>query len=193
MLAVPHARVTLGLAFDRDGKILLSSSTDNQIRLWDVQTGTLLRVMDTKGGFRERPELSPNGRWIAAGSVEGAIIVWETATAKVAARIAGEPERRIWAFHDNLLAVPERGRQIKVWDLEKGAFVLEMKDLGRKIQDLAFLAGGKRLVSSSEGTLTLWTLETESEICSIPVPSYINGQWPRIVEVLERLHQPQPQ
>ena len=107
--------------------------------------------------------------------------------------LKANPSSCIWAFHDNLLAVPERGRQIKVWDLEKGTFVQEMNDLGRKIQDLAFLADGKRLVSSSEGTMTLWTLETESEICSIPVPSYINGQWPKIVEVLEKLKRPPQQ
>jgi|SRR5208337_4526481 len=117
----------------------------------------------------------------------GSLSVWEAAKGEVTARFEGETGQSVWAFHGNLLAVPVKGRQIKVWDLEKGKFVQEMNDLGRKIEALAFLDHGKRLVSFSEGSLTLWTLETESEICSIPMPHYANGQWPRIVEALEKV------
>ncbi len=188
VLSVPH-RATNNLLFDPGGKTLLSVSTDRKMRFWDVSSGNLVRLIDGGGPQLLRPEYSPDGRWLASGSAAaGAISVWEVAKGEVAARFEGETGQSVWAFHGNLLAVPVKGRQIKVWDLEKGKFAQEMNDLGRKIQALAFLDHGKRLVSYSEGSLTLWTLETESEICSIPLPSsYANGQWPRIVEVLERL------
>jgi WD40 repeat protein len=200
VLAVPHAEKTTALAFDEEGKALLSFSRDNQIRLWDVDSGKLVRVFNVTDNSVDRLAFSPNGRWIAGVSRrprsraeerdKGVVSLWETATGRIVEQfeVGMNPGTNyVWAFHGNLVAVPVSGRRLKVWDLEKGRLALEMNNRGRTIDDVAFVAGGKRLVSDGDGKMTLWTLETESEICSFPLPPNGKGQWPIIVDVLEWL------
>jgi hypothetical protein len=60
-------------------------------------------------------------------------------------------------------------------------------DLGRRVDALAFLRGGARLVSMNGQTLTLWSVETGLEILSLPNRSVQARQFPVVVEELNRL------
>ena len=73
---------TLSVCFSPDGKTLASSGDewDSNIRLWDVQTGELLKTLkkrtafeDFKGRDVNSVVFSPDGNTIASGSGNGTI------------------------------------------------------------------------------------------------------------------------
>jgi WD40 repeat protein len=66
-----HDRGVYNLAFSPDGKTLASAGHDHSVRLWEVETGKLLRTID---GLRFTSWESPSARTAAVWPVGTAIV-----------------------------------------------------------------------------------------------------------------------
>ena len=50
------------------GRLLASASDDETVRLWDVQSGRLVRTLEGHTGSVESVAFAPDGRLLASGS-----------------------------------------------------------------------------------------------------------------------------
>ena len=60
------------VCFSPDGRRLASSSDDNTVRLWDVQTGACVKTLEGHDGLVLSVCFSPDGRMVASGSCDSA-------------------------------------------------------------------------------------------------------------------------
>src|SRR5262249_58242566 len=60
-----NSGIVYSVAFSPDGKTLASGSGDNRVRLWDVNTGRLIRSFAEHGGTVHSVAFSPDGKMIA--------------------------------------------------------------------------------------------------------------------------------
>lgn len=90
-----HQRWIRQLAQSPDGKVVASIGDDMVARLWDAESGKLLRELKGHAVRLPRYEypnklyacaFSPDGKFLAANDTTAQVIVWETATGKEAAR-----------------------------------------------------------------------------------------------------------
>ena len=58
------------VAFSPDGNTIASGSSDNSIRLWNANTGTLLRTLTGHTSLVYSVAFSPDGNTIASGSLD---------------------------------------------------------------------------------------------------------------------------
>ena len=72
------------MAFSPDGRNFASGSTDNTIRIWDTDTGELLRTLTAHSDWIYSVAFSPDGSTIASGGIweggwigEGTVLLWE--------------------------------------------------------------------------------------------------------------------
>lgn len=63
------------LAFSPDGRMLASGSQASRLRLWDLETGGLLRTLDGA-----HAAFSPDGRLLASGTAAGDVKLWNPQT-----------------------------------------------------------------------------------------------------------------
>src|SRR5204863_115857 len=63
-----HEDVVNSVAFDRDGKRLVSASYDRTARVWDVATGKSLRTLTMHSDFVLAAAFSPDGKHVYTGS-----------------------------------------------------------------------------------------------------------------------------
>lgn len=112
------------LALSRDGRRLVSWDHDSRLRLWRLesrdQTSTLLW---SPAGGKDSPEqpwysspkaaFSPNGRWLAAGFVDGSLRLWDMASSRmVTAKVHDSTVQQV-SFDENsgwLLTEDSKGR-----------------------------------------------------------------------------------
>jgi len=67
------------VAFFPDGRLLASGSDDRTVRVWDVETGTEVRLFGGQmfSGRIRGVAVSPDGERLAAGTSDGKVKNWE--------------------------------------------------------------------------------------------------------------------
>jgi WD40 repeat protein len=75
-----HGKGITQVAFNRDGKLLASASSDNTIRIWDVAGQRELRTLKGHTANIESIDFSPDGRLLASASDDGGTFLWDSNT-----------------------------------------------------------------------------------------------------------------
>lgn len=70
--------VVQSLAFSPDGRLLATGSSyeNGLVRIWDVQTGELLRTLEGHLNGVSQVSFSPNSQFLASGSYDGTLRIW---------------------------------------------------------------------------------------------------------------------
>ena len=129
---------TLSVCFSPDGKTLASSGDewDSNIRLWDVQTGELLKTLKKRTAFEDfegrdvnSVVFSPDGNTIASGSGNGIIRLWNAHTGEYIKYLEGHTESvNSVVFSPNgntLISAGEDG--VCLWDVNTGEYIEEVQ------------------------------------------------------------------
>jgi WD40 repeat protein len=101
--------------------MMASGSTDNTIRLWDISTGSAIRVM--KGRFADIRSVafSPDGRVLASGTISNAIELWDASTGNALGVLEGhtsDVKSVVFSPDGRMIASGSLDTTIKVWSLQ---------------------------------------------------------------------------
>lgn len=82
LVTLQHFRYGSGAyaVFSSDGKYLLTSGCDSDAKLWDVQTGDLIRVFSGHEDFVSSALFSSDNRYIVTSSFDGTAKIWDVTT-----------------------------------------------------------------------------------------------------------------
>ena len=78
------------IVFTPDGKTVISASTDNTIKIWDVETGTEKFTLKGHSSWVSAIALAPDGKTLISASRDNTIEIWDLATRKEIATFTGE-------------------------------------------------------------------------------------------------------
>lgn len=160
-----HSRQITSLAFNPDGSMLASGGFDDEVKLWDVDSGKLLRGMGEKG--------STTGRvWSVAFDRRGVSLVyaahsanlqqWKVRTGRRMRKFEGHGQKdsvKCLAFHpqDPLFASGSFDATIKLWNPENGKSLGTLEGHEDWVMSVAFDPSGEMLASAGDdGTVKLW-------------------------------------
>jgi WD40 repeat protein len=75
-----HSGWVTGVVFSPDGSRMVSSSEDQTVRVWDVQTGQCQHTLKGHSGTVSSVVFSPDGSLVASSSDDQTVRVWDIAT-----------------------------------------------------------------------------------------------------------------
>lgn len=75
-----HVHEPVSISFSPDGKRLVSSSSDQSIRLWDIQRGKEVAVFKAHESYVNFVKFSPTGRHFLSCSIDGIAHLWDAET-----------------------------------------------------------------------------------------------------------------
>jgi WD40 repeat protein len=160
-----HAYLASAGLFFPDGKRLLTSAVDNTTRIWDIAAGTQLATLEGTG-TSAAVALPRHGQWIATGSNDRSIQIWEP---------AGKLLRQFDGFNSDVTAIAispddqhiftgDGAGRCRLLHAETGQLVWEARSHSRGITAAAFVAGGTRILTASlDRTVGQWDAATGRE------------------------------
>ena len=113
----------------------------------------------------------PDGRWVATGSFDNSIKIWDTETGRELRALTGHtgPVRVLATSPDgHLLASGSNDHSVRIWDVTAGREFKRL-DLGDTlVEAVAFSSDGRKLASSGPGnSAVLWDIATGNKISNL--------------------------
>ena len=172
-------RRNVSTATNAVGYLLASGSYDRTVRLWDVDTGECLKILEKHTHRVWSVAFSPDGRVLASGSSDRTIKLWDISTGQCLKSLLGHSRQiRTVAFSPDgqTLASGSDDRSVRLWNWRKAEAVRVLKGHTSWISSVAFSPDNDLLASGSEDqSVRLW--ETRSNLCLKTLQGHSNGVW----------------
>jgi WD40 repeat protein len=158
------------IALSPDGSRLVSAAGVDGVTLWNVKQEPREVQLLSGGGYgTNRVAFSANGKWIAAGTREGMVRIWDAANAK-------EPLHE-WRAHlteifrlqfspeSNMLLTSAYDNVIRLWDVASSEKRLELPGHVGLIMSAVFTPDNSRLITSDlRGVIFVWDTRTGNRL-----------------------------
>jgi len=172
-----HTAGVTSVQFSANGKLLVTGSNDNTVRVWDVSTHKPLKVLRGHGGRVLSCAFAPQGHLVLSGSYDHQAKLWS---------IAGYEEVRVFqgrvleGHRDAILGASfsgdgreivtaSRDRTAKTWDFETGEEIRQFKEGHDFLASYAtFFPDEKRILTAAvDNTARIWDVATGTQLLSL--------------------------
>ncbi len=168
-----HQESVQSVEFTNDGKMLISASHDNTVKLWDIETTKALKTFRGHDSWVQSAMILNDGKWILSASHDAQLKLWNIANYAEIRTLKG----RVLAQHvDAILDVSfsHDGKQLVTasrdktaisWDVSTGNPNKEFTEGHAFLASSAvFLPDGKRLATAAvDNSVRIWDIQTGTE------------------------------
>ncbi len=151
-----HESAAQSVAFSPRGPFVASGGADRMVKLWNMDTGALVRTYRGHKDFVTAVDFTADGRLLASAGLDGTIRVSSTASNRLVTTLNGHRGRvnaLAFAPSGDLLASVGEDGAVRLWEPRKGRLVRIYSggsDHLSAIKSLSFSANGRRLISGGE-------------------------------------------
>src|ERR1044072_2531239 len=157
-----HKDYVQGVAMTADGRLAISGSADNTVRVWEVETSKCVATLEGHTQAVYGVAITADGRRAVSGSFDKAVRLWEIETGKCLAALEGHLETvmGVAITADGRVAISgSADNTVRVWDLETSDCII-LEGHTHMVYGVAVTADGRRAVSGSgDKTLRVWDTE----------------------------------
>jgi WD40 repeat protein len=167
------------IAYAPNGKLMASVSgyLHHAPRVWDVVTGmgSMLRsepdtdeIHDYRAMDYTSVAFSPNSQWLASGSRDCTVRLWDVVTAsqlRVMTGHTGLVTCVAFSPDGTIIVSGSHDSTLRIWNAGTGSEQRAMTGHTARVNSLAFAPNGQIIVSaSSDGTLRVWDIRTGTQL-----------------------------
>ncbi len=158
-----------GLAFCLNDRCLLSSSRDNTLRLWDVESGKERHRLEKQNPTVDDERLSPDRSVFLMPSDDvQAIEVRGLSAWKAQRTLPGEGAGGARFSSDGKHVLCVGWPAVHLWDFERGEMLRRLPAVGGNIQSGALSPDGRRILTGHwGGTVWLWDVKTGKPVVKV--------------------------
>ncbi|WP_182869365.1 c-type cytochrome domain-containing protein [Rhodopirellula sp. JC639] len=154
----PHSDTVLCVRFSPDGKTLASGGADRMIKLWDVETGTLIKTLEGHTHHVSALAWNVNRSELASGSADETVKIWNIESGKATRTISGlksEVTRLVYVGRDDRIGITCGDGYFRVYRTDNGGRETNAKLPGGYLYALDSNRDGTQfIVGGAEGVAT---------------------------------------
>lgn len=161
------------VCFSPDGKLLATGAEDKLIRIWDLASKRIIKILRGHEQDIYSLDFFPDGDRLVSGSGDRTVRIWDLRSSQCLLTLLIEDGVTTVAVSPNgkLIAAGLLDKTVRVWDLSTG-FLVERLDLGNEsgnghqdsVYSVTFSTNGQQIASGSlDRTVKLWNLEGKTD------------------------------
>ena len=157
-----HTASVYSVAFSPNGEMLASKSFDETIKIWNPNTGQLLRTIHTSRGGQIA--FSPDGNMLASGDTEDKVVnLWDPNTGELLKVLKGHPGNVSYVTFSpdgTMLASGDSEDTIRLWNPDTGELLRILHP--KKLDSITFSADGSIIANGGAGdaNVKVWNPDT---------------------------------
>ncbi|GJJ67835.1 hypothetical protein EMPS_00181 [Entomortierella parvispora] len=159
------------VAFSPDGKLLVSSCDDKNVRLWDTRTGECVYVLSGHTESVVMTKFSRSGDRVASASMDGTARIWDVASGRCLYTLEGHTaDITSIEYSPNGLQIATTSKDMtaRLWDAETGAPGPILKGHFKVVRAIAFSPDSLQVATSSwDFTVRQWDAQTGVNIATL--------------------------
>ncbi len=150
-----------GLAFSRDGTLLVSANGDGAVHVWNVATGQMVNSLNAHTDLVSGVVFSPDGSVLASASYDGTVVLWDMATGGALRTLSAHTDfvnSVAFSPDGTTLASASNDRTVIVWHVATGQ-PLRTFSVEDSVTSVAISADGTTLaLAGGLNQVQLWDL-----------------------------------
>ncbi|MDY6988900.1 MAG: DUF4062 domain-containing protein, partial [Thermodesulfobacteriota bacterium] len=167
-----HTSWVASVSVTPDGRLAVSGSQDETVRVWDIETGKCIKTLEGHRRVVTSVSVTPDGkRALSAGGGDKKLRVWDIETGECIKSLEGHASwvKTVSVTPDGRLAVSGgNDRALRVWDIGTGECIKSLEGHTAPVNGVSVTSDGKRAVSvGRDETVRVWDIETGKCIKSL--------------------------
>jgi small GTP-binding protein len=150
-------------AFSLDGTRALTGG-DNTVRLWDLDTGRCLRVLEGHTGIVYEVEWDAYQRRALSSSADKTVRLWDVDTGRCLCVLEGHTHfvyGMAWSADQRRALSSSADKTVRLWDVDTGRCLRVLTGHMSQVGCVAWSADQRRVLSGSmDNTMRLWDVDT---------------------------------
>lgn len=173
-----RSRAPVVLAYGGPHRLLSLALDDNRVRLWDIQSGQLIRTFGPfeSSGARSLASSADASRFMIMS--DDTITIWDTSAGKIVRSLPGRSfsSAGFSSSGDRIISGHEDG-PIEVWDVASGRLLRSLKGHNGQVSSVVPSKDGRLIISTSwvDGTIRIWNADTGDLVAQLV--SLASGDW----------------
>jgi WD40 repeat protein len=163
-----HSGPILTVDFSPDQKKIVTASLDNNARVWEADTGGLIRELKGHRGGVRSAVFSPDGRLIVTASDDNTARIWDAETGQSLHELKGhtnEVSAAQFSSDSKLIVTASDDGTARVWDSHTGEGVAELGGHLGAVTYASFSPDNSSVVTAStDGTARIWDVSRHTSV-----------------------------
>jgi WD40 repeat protein len=163
-----HSHYIKALVIMPDGRTAVSGSDDGTLRVWDIETGESLRILQEQSGSVEALAVMPNGEQVLAAVGDGSLRLWDLSTGSILYSWQTHHARSINAIavtpNAQLAISVSNDGTLKIWNLVSRELLEILQGHTDWVQTVAITENGNYVISGgADNILQVWDLQSDMQ------------------------------